>query len=436
MIIYPVNNFRSWYKRMIANRMILLTLLIATSLAGCCMAQSGGNIGVVDAANSLGDLNTFVRAVDQAGLTDRLDNKGALTIRNHTFIIFAPNDAAFNALPSETLNPLLQNKDDLNTMLGYHIVEDANVNDIADLRDVNTLKALDGKNLNLSYNNGLTVNGANVLNSRKYGHGIIYILDRVLLPDDNNFLDKYNLRGMKTAYVASGGNRSVASNAAAAYAGTAAASGTPANVTSGMPASAAEMNFINAINNRNDLGTFISALQAADFGSDFYNMSNLTIFAPNDRAFSVIPAENLNRLLANKEDLRTLLRYHIIDRSVLNRDWNTTTGDVKTLQGDALAIRRTDGEFTINNASVLRTIFYNNSVIYVIDRVLLPKNRDFLNKYNLGDIESSYNMATGGLSTEEDTSLPPQPKVTVNQTGTRTTNTTDEEIYRTNKGKG
>lgn len=393
------------------------------------MAQN--NYGVVQAANDLGSLSTFVKAINQSGLTDRLNNKNVLNVRNHTYIVFAPNDAAFNALPSGTLNSLMQNqnKSDLNTLLNYHIVEDANVNDIGNLRDVNTLKALDGKNLNLSDSNGLMVNGARVLDQRKYDHGIVYVIDRVLLPDDNAFLDKYNLQGLRTGYVTVGTTETAPVSSTVVY-------NEMTNASARGPMSPAETDMLNMLRSRNDLSTFTKALTAADLGSDFYNRTNHTIFAPNDEAFSVIPMDTLNRLLANRDDVRTLVRYHIIDLSN-NSSWETVNGSIRTLQGGTAMINRTDGEFAIDNANILRTIHYNNSIIYVIDRVLFPKDNSFLDKYGLRNISTNYVgatvAATPTTTSQDSISLPPQPKATVANT---TSNSSNEAIYKDYKGKG
>jgi uncharacterized surface protein with fasciclin (FAS1) repeats len=364
---------------MIVNRCILLSLLAMASLAGCCAAQNNENYGIVEATNDLGNLDTFVRAITQDDLINKLNDEGTLNLQNDTYIVFAPNDAAFRNLPSQAWNSIMANKDDLNTLLEYHIIENPDVNDIRDLRNVGTLKALDGRNLNLSYNNGLIVNGARVLNSRMYSDGIIYITDKVLLPDDNEFLDKYNLRNLRTGYVTMRMAEPV----------TVSRTTNATNISERRPMSAAEKDFIDAFRTEDDLETFTQALTAADLNGDFYNRSNLTIFAPNDRAFSVIPERQLNDLLANRDDLRTLVRSHIFDRSNLT-DWNTVNGSIKTLQGNELMINTTDGEFTVNNATVLRTKYYNDSIIYVINRILLPNNQSFLDRYNLTDVETRY----------------------------------------------
>ncbi len=435
---------------MIVNRSILLSLLVMASLAGCSMAQVNENYGIVEAANDLGNLGTFVKAITQADMIDRLNDKGTLNLQNDTYIVFAPNDAAFRSLPSQAWNSIMANKDDLNTLLEYHIVENPNVDDIRNLRNIDTLKALDGRDVNLSYDNGaLTVNGARVLESRMYSDGIVYVVDRVLLPDDNDFLNKYNLRDLRAEYVTARANetttvrRTNETNVTGRTSGAIVVSeledrnrtrvASTANISERQNISAAERDFLASLEAEKDLKTFTQAFRAADLAGlerDFYNRTNITIFAPTDQAFSVIPENIWNDLLSNRDDLRKLLRYHIIDRSNLT-DWNTTRGSVETLNGNELLIDRTNGKFTVNNATVLRTKYYNDSIIYVIDRVLLPNDRDFLDKYQLRDIATRYEQRTTTTSGEDGTGLPPQPgRNETTRTRANATNTTDEQIYQ------
>lgn len=371
---------------MIVNKKILLSLLVIASFAGCCTAQVNENYGVVEAANDLGDLSTFVRAITQADMINKLNDEGTINLQNDTYIVFAPNNAAFNALPSDTLNSIMANKDDLNTLLEYHVIENPNVDDIRDLRNIDTLKALDGRNLNIS-NDGRTVNGARILDSRMYSDGIVYVIDRVLLPDDNAFLDKYNLRGLRTEYVTARTTETTVVRRTNAT----------ANISERRPMSVAEKNLLDSLRTEDDLQTFTEALTAADLGDEVYNITNLTIFAPNDQAFSVISKDRWNGLLANRDDLRRLMRYHIVDRTNIT-NWTTTEGPVmgpvRNLEGRELAINRTDGEITVGNATVVRTKYYNDSIIYVIDRVLLPNDVNFLDRYSLRDIEARNTTVT------------------------------------------
>ena|GEM_PF-1379476 len=437
---------------MIVNKRILLSLLVMASLAGCSVAQVDENYGIVEASDDLGDLGTFVRAITQADMIDRLNDEGTLNLQNDTYVVFAPNDAAFRSLPSQAWNSIMANEDDLNALLEYHIVENPDVDDIRNLRDIDTLEALEGGDIDLSYDNGaMTVNGARVLESRMYSDGIVYVIDRVLLPDNDEFLDEYNLRDLRNESIAARDedttvvrrtnetNVTRRTNGAIVVseleddedADTTRVTGA-ANISERRNITAAERDFLAALEDEDDLSIFTQAVRAADLADlerDFFNRTNLTIFTPNDQAFSVIPEETREDLLDDRDDLRTLLRHHIIDRSNIT-DWNTTRGSIETLEGTDIEIDRTNGEFTINNATVLRTKYYNDSIIYVINRVLLPDDDEFLDEYDLRDIEERYELGTrvAAADGEDDTGLPPQPRRN-ETTRANGANTTDEQIY-------
>src|SRR5690606_8883249 len=66
-------------------------------------------------AAEAGGLDTFLSAVDVAGLRETLDGPGPFTI-------FAPSDKAFAALPAGELDRLLKNKKKLAALLKHHVV--------------------------------------------------------------------------------------------------------------------------------------------------------------------------------------------------------------------------------------------------------------------------------------------------------------------------
>src|SRR5215203_707163 len=72
------------------------------------------------AATAMGnpDLSTLVDAVKAAGLAETLGSEGPFTV-------FAPTNAAFEALPAGTLQALLkpENKDKLTQILTYHVIK-------------------------------------------------------------------------------------------------------------------------------------------------------------------------------------------------------------------------------------------------------------------------------------------------------------------------
>lgn len=96
------------------------TALKAAALAlplsfGAVTAQAAD---LVETIQGTGQLATFARALEQAGTTETLRGEGPYTV-------FAPTDAAFEALPDETVTALFapENQEALRTLLGYHIVE-------------------------------------------------------------------------------------------------------------------------------------------------------------------------------------------------------------------------------------------------------------------------------------------------------------------------
>ena len=96
-----------------------------------------------------------------------------------------------------------------------------------------------------------------------------------------------------------------------------------------------------------------------------------TVFAPTDAAFSKIPKDQLEALLANKTQLTAVLTYHVVPGKVMSTDLANSMM-VKTVQGGNLTINTTDGVM-VNDAKVVQAdIATSNGVIHAIDAVLMP----------------------------------------------------------------
>merc|ERR1719244_1562583 len=65
-------------------------------------------------------LTTLLSAVKEAGLVDILNGEGPFTV-------FAPTNIAFDKIPVDTLNGLLQKKDDLKNVLLRHVIPGAKI---------------------------------------------------------------------------------------------------------------------------------------------------------------------------------------------------------------------------------------------------------------------------------------------------------------------
>lgn len=133
---------------------------------------------VVDIAVNSTDHSTLVSALKAAGYVDELSNAGPFTV-------FAPTNAAFDKLPSGTLEDLLkpENKDKLRNILEYHVYVGVLAENL--VKDGMKLNQVNLDNVVLNKKDGkLTVNDANVLGSAKGSNGIVYIIDAVLLPPE------------------------------------------------------------------------------------------------------------------------------------------------------------------------------------------------------------------------------------------------------------
>lgn len=132
---------------------------------------------IVETAAEAGQFDTLLAAATAADLVDALKGEGPLTV-------FAPTDAAFDALPDGTVESLLmpENKHKLADILKLHVIAGSKV----------TSDKLAGKTLSASTLNGevvidgtdgVTVNGATVVKADiMASNGVIHVIDQVLLP--------------------------------------------------------------------------------------------------------------------------------------------------------------------------------------------------------------------------------------------------------------
>lgn len=177
---------------------MLAGAVAVAALTGASIAADNPMVGgaemyadknIVENAVNSQDHTTLVAAVKAAGLVETLSGEGPFTV-------FAPTNAAFEALPEGTVETLLkpENKDQLTKILTCHVVGTEAMSDaigkmIADDNGdhpVTTLGGcelsakMDGDNITLTDENGnvATVTIADVDQS----NGVIHVIDAVLLP--------------------------------------------------------------------------------------------------------------------------------------------------------------------------------------------------------------------------------------------------------------
>jgi uncharacterized surface protein with fasciclin (FAS1) repeats len=117
--------------------------------------------------------------------------------------------------------------------------------------------------------------------------------------------------------------------------------------------------------------TLVKAVQAAGLVDTLKGPGPFTVFAPTDEAFAKLPPGTLDKLLANPDQLKAVLTYHVVAGKVMAAD--VKTGRVATVQGSSAMLTVMGGGVMIDKANVVKTdIVCSNGVIHVIDAVIMP----------------------------------------------------------------
>ena len=120
--------------------------------------------------------------------------------------------------------------------------------------------------------------------------------------------------------------------------------------------------------------TLAAALEAADLIPTLKGEGPFTVFAPTDEAFAKLPEGTVESLLKpeNRDQLVAVLTYHVVPGKVMASDV-VKISESTTVNGADIAIKVTDGNVRINDATVVAAdVDASNGVIHVIDTVILP----------------------------------------------------------------
>ena len=131
-------------------------------------------VPVATAASGNPVLSTLVTAVKKANLVDSLNSAKGITV-------FAPANAAFEKIPSATLNGVLNDNDQLTKVLTYHVVPGR----LSPDQLAGTHKTLEGQDLMVAGSGtDFTVNGNSsvVCGNVQTENATVYIVDTVLMP--------------------------------------------------------------------------------------------------------------------------------------------------------------------------------------------------------------------------------------------------------------
>ena len=135
---------------------------------------------IVDIIVNSDDHNTLEAAVIEANLATTLSGDGPFTV-------FAPTDAAFDALPEGTVETLLQDPSgQLTNILLHHVVSGETLS--TDLSDGMMIETLNESNVNVTIQSDMVMidNAVVTFADLIADNGVVHVIDAVLIPSENS----------------------------------------------------------------------------------------------------------------------------------------------------------------------------------------------------------------------------------------------------------
>merc|ERR1712195_471045 len=320
-----------------AKSLPVIGLLFVAALA---LAAPTPTKSIVQLAAGIPDLSTLVTALKAGDLVTALEGAGPFTV-------FAPTNEAFAALPPATLASLLEPKNlkELQSILEYHVISGAAVR-AEDLKPSQNVKTLEGQELHINKISGsVTVQNAKVIQADVGAtNGVVHVINGVLTPP-TTFDSAVQTR------------------------------------PSSLP------DIVQLASNDPALSTFVTALKAAQLTAFIGGGGPFTVFAPTNKAFSLLPAATLAHLLdpANIKELQDVLKFHVLPIALQSKDLKAESGGdgELTYEGSKLffnSFKKFPGKLFIDylggpgNAvvAIFVDLEASNGVLHVIDQVLVP----------------------------------------------------------------
>ena len=284
---------------------------------------------VADIIAGSDDHFVLAAVLDSTGLDETLAGEGPYTV-------FAPTDAAFDAIDPFVLLDLLTDNDALAEILTYHVAGGSLQS--TDLSDGQTITTVNGADVTVSITDGtVMINDAIVIVPNLVAdNGVVHVIDAVLTVPD------------------------------------------PAPST-----------VVDIIVNSPDHNLLELAVGAAGLVDALSGEGPFTVFAPTDAAIAALVAAldiTADELLA-LETLGDILKYHVVGAAALSTDLSDGQS-LTTLQGSDVQIS-IDAGVMVNDANVtVPNLVADNGVVHVIDAVLsLPSGVD---QVNLADLLNVY----------------------------------------------
>lgn len=127
-----------------------------------------------------------------------------------------------------------------------------------------------------------------------------------------------------------------------------------------------------AASNNPVLSTLVTAVKKAGLVDTLNSAPNITVFAPDNDAFSKIPKATLDKVLSDKAMLTKILEYHVVPQTISPDQ--LASGDFKTLEGGMVQTSGSGQDFTVTGTAhvVCGNVHTANATVYIVDSVLMP----------------------------------------------------------------
>jgi uncharacterized surface protein with fasciclin (FAS1) repeats len=136
---------------------------------------------------------------------------------------------------------------------------------------------------------------------------------------------------------------------------------------------ASDKNIVQTANEAGQFKTLVTLVKRAGLAGALTGSTNVTVFAPTDKAFAKVPQATLRKLQRNRALLRSVLLYHVAKGNVKAAQV-VKLRTVKTLNGATVRVGVKGNRVYLNRkVRVVKTdIEASNGTIHVIDGVLIP----------------------------------------------------------------
>jgi len=116
----------------------------------------------------------------------------------------------------------------------------------------------------------------------------------------------------------------------------------------------------------------VGAIQTAGMTELMNQQGALTVFAPTNDAFNAMPQSDLNRLLRNRAELSSLLKYHMGDGILVSGGVSSSTR-VSPLLGDKLELGVRNATVYVNKVAVVEAdMMATNGVVHAVGAIIKP----------------------------------------------------------------